>query len=113
MSYELRSIIEYDAARIEVKKLTKKIGISLNSCSEYYNDNCIAHINLYNKWERQGDGGTMEEPEFISPCDECKKTFELFKERSEARKLFGIAKVRLSRIARDYRNSTVLHVDEI
>lgn len=55
----------------------------------------------------------MDEPEYREPCEQCKKALQIFKDLEPAKKRFGIAKTRLSRIARDYRNSTVLGVDEL
>ncbi len=123
MSYELKAILEYDAARLEIKEIKKPLPDLLDGCDHapyMYKDldNCIRLMHRYRTWEKYSDmewhsAYGMEEPEFRTPCETCKKALAIFDELKPAKKRFGIAKVRLSRIARDHRNSTVLAVPEL
>jgi hypothetical protein len=123
MSYELKAILEYDAARLEIKEIKKPLADLFECCDHapyMYKqlDNCIRLMHRYQLWERHSDNEHhsaygMDEPEYRTPCEKCRKALAIFDDLKVARKRFGIAKVRLSRIARDHRNSTVLCVDEI
>lgn len=123
MSYELKAILEYDAARLEIKEIEKPLADLLEGCdySPYMYkdaDNCIRLMRKYQHWERYSGNEfhpsfEMDEPEYRTPCETCKKALAIFDELKPARKRFGIAKVRLSRIARDHRNSSVLQVPEL
>lgn len=115
MSYELKAIIEYDAARLEIKEIKKPLYDLFHSCEfeNYpYTGNCIKIHREYLKWENSWDD-EMDEPEYREPCEQCKKALQIFKDLEPAKKRFGIAKTRISRIARNYSNSTVLGVDEL
>lgn len=138
MIYELRAILEYDAARLEVIQLGKEInesterknehGYFVRRCTSDTEKQCFELLWDWNAKHREYDrwnnscypyeecGDEPELPEGEEPpalCECCKVTQQLVDERKAAKKRFGIAKVRLSRIARDHRNSTVLHTDEI
>lgn len=137
MSYELRAIIEYDAARLEIITLKNEISKSTEKLSEggYYVRKCTADTEKqcfellwdwntkhreYDRWNNSNYGYLeSEEPELPDGdeppelCECCKITQDLVDKRKTAKKRFGIAKTRLSRIARDYRNSTVLGVTEL
>lgn len=117
MSYELRAILEYDAARLAINELKKPLADLFENCDHapymYANaDNCIRLMRQYAAWERD-ENYEGDEPEYRTPCEKCKQALDIFDALKPARKRFGIAKVRLSRIARDHRNSTALHADEI
>jgi hypothetical protein len=137
MSYELKAILEYDAARLEIISIGEQITDSTQRINEhgYYVRRCTSdtekqcfellwgwntkHLE-YDRWNNSHYGyEESEEPELPEGedppdlCECCKITQHLVDDRKAAKKRFGIAKTRLSRIARDYRNSTVLHVDEI
>lgn len=135
MSYELKAIIEYDAARLEIIHLGNEISKSTSiydsigmavsrKCTESDDNQCFERLwawnkqkSLYEQWEKYCyeedyvDPPDGEEPPELCEC--CKITQQLIDDRKAAKKRFGIAKTRLSRIARDHRNSTVLCVDEI
>lgn len=123
MSHELKAILEYDASRLEVERIKKPLGELLADCTyapyhEKESDNCIRLMHRYATWENcsgneYSDYYEMDEPEFRSPCEACQKALAIFDELKPARKRFGIAKTRLSRIAREHRNSTVIHADEL
>lgn len=139
MSYELKAIIEYDAARLEIKSLAKQISDSTavyndvgffkaKKCTRSDDKQCFELLWDWNAknlayeshtcgWGSGDDDDCCPEPpdgeEPTALCDYCKVTQQLVDDRKAARKRFGIAKTRLSRIARDYRNSTELHVDEL
>jgi hypothetical protein len=138
MSYELRAILEYDAARLEIIRLGEQISESTQRMNEhgYYVRRCAAdtekqcfellwdwntkHLE-YDRWnnskypyEECGDEPELPEGEDQPElCECCKLTQQLVDDRKAAKKRFGIAKTRLSRIARDHRNSTVLVVPEL
>lgn len=138
MSYELKAIIEYDEARLEIIRLGNEIGRSTEgkNSAGHYQKKCTRPDEIqcfellwdwnskhleYEKWNNsqypyEECGDEPELPEGEDPpelCEYCKITQQLVDDRKSAKKRFGIAKTRLSRIARDYRNSTVLHVDEV
>ena len=123
MSYELQAIIEYDLARLAIKEIKKPLYNLFDNCehSPYHysdSDNCVRLMHKYALWEKNSDNEyhsayAMEEPEHRTPCETCKKALEIFEQLKPARKRFGIAKTRLSRIARDYRNSFVLQLEDI
>lgn len=123
MSYELKAILEYDAARLAIKELKQPLCDLLEGCDRapyMYKDedNCIRLMHRYRLWEKYSDvewhkAYGMQEPEYRSPCESCKKALAIFDELKSARQRFGITKVRLSRIARDHRNSAVLCADQI
>lgn len=117
MSYELRAILEYDAARIAINELKKPLFNLFQNCDFapylYTNsDNCIRLMRRYEAWERD-ENYEGDEPEYRHPCEKCKQALAIFADLKPARKRFGIAKTRLSRISRDHRNSTVLCVDDL
>jgi hypothetical protein len=138
MSYELRAILEYDAARLEIIRLGDEISKSTwvsgekyfgrrkctsdteKQCFELLWDWNTKHLE-YDRWNNscypyEECGDEPELPEGDEPpvlCECCKVTQQLVDDRKAAKKRFGIAKVRLSRIARDHRNSTVLQVPEL
>lgn len=130
MSYELRAILEYDAARREVIDLAHQISDSTcDNSNVFYSRKCKAetenpcfellwdwnrkHLE-YDRWNNSAfpydeDSEEPELPEGEEPpelCECCKVTQSLVDARKEAKKRFGIAKTRLSRIAREHRKST-------
>jgi len=120
MSYELRAILEYDAARQEINNIKKPLGEFLSDCkyADYSQENnCIKMMRAYAKWEKYSGNEfyptycDMPEPEHRAPCESCQKALAIFDELKPARKRFGIAKTRLSRIARDHRSSLVLSTE--
>lgn len=117
----LKAILEYDAARIEIERIKKPLAEYLCGCDfEPYvkgSNNCIILMHRYSMWEKYSGYEyssyyEVDEPEYREPCDCCKKALVIFDELRPARKRFGIAKVRLSRLARDYRNSFQLTTGE-
>jgi len=116
MPHNLKAILEYDAARLAIKELKKPLSALLESCDHapyMYKDadNCIRLINKYHYWEKYSDiechpSYGIEEPEYRAPCEACKNAIAVFDELKQARKRFGIAKARLSRIACEHLKST-------
>jgi hypothetical protein len=113
MSDHIKAILEYDAARLEIKKLKAPLYDLLGGCDfEEYSgkNNCIKLMRAYHVWEN--NDVDYDEPEYRAPCESCQKALEIFKQLAPAKKRFGIAKTRLSRIARDYRNSDFIYLPE-
>lgn len=118
MIKELKAILEYDAARIAVRESKRTLPDLLENCaySPYMHkdgDNCIRLMRKYAHWEKYSGrehhpSYCMDEPEFRSPCDNCQKALAVFEDITLAKKRLGIAKTRLSRIARDCRNKEII-----
>lgn len=133
MSNELKAILEYDAARLEIRKSQGLIAKSMARPCESrtqiltiesyapFDDQtlpiesfekqtfaaCINLLYSQNKDRREAEycheDFDEERPEL---CARCKELDGHIQDKKAAKKRFGIAKVRLSRIARDYRNKT-------
>jgi len=132
MSYELKAILEYDAARISIINAKEDIGIAIAAeckntevISALESSSCIDRLYAHNTYvkcysENEGEIDYGYHVEYMAKpgetptlCERCKALDEKIQLRKLCKKRFGIAKVRLSRIARDHRNSTAIHVDEI
>lgn len=128
MSNELKAILEYDAARLEIIRLGHAISEStvgkngphaIYACTSGKETPCFELLWTWNKensiyeyWLEHASGFDSEPPttpdgeEPPELCECCKVTQSLVDARKAAKKRFGIAKARLSRIARDHRNKT-------
>jgi len=99
------AIAEYESSRVAIKIIKKPLYDLLGGCdfAEYrYPENCIKLLRAYHVWEHSDNG--MDEPEFRAPCESCQKALEVFNILTPAKKRFGIAKRRLSALAKNICN---------
>lgn len=106
------AIIEYRAANLSVKEITKKIGENLSSCGDLSEDGKSPHLKEAYRWEayrRESDGCFYERhPAYDDPaeeylkdaCPHCYAAHNLIQERKDARQRFGVAKRRLMAMAK-------------
>lgn len=110
----LEACVKYEAARKEILRLSQRIGeASEVKCADYrLGKECIERlwdhnraVKVYADWADYGceAGDEPEGPEESGPpslCERCAEVDDLVQRRKQAKKMYGIAKRRVSAIGR-------------